>query len=125
MRCKHESIIWRAKVSCAGKAMGAAIGADHEIAAIVSLAADEDMDVRVIRVPMFGGDPIEPGPKVSLHVGKEIAGERFEIDHLGRLFRADDKQEVMAVIPAASAQSLWGSKILAFSPSRVTPSRLR
>ena len=59
------------------------------------------MDVWVVGVPMLGGDPIELGPKVSLRVGKKIAGERLEVDHLGCRLRADDEPEVMAVVPAA------------------------
>jgi hypothetical protein len=38
--------------------------------------------------------------------GREVAGERLEVEHLGRLFRADDEPEVMAVVPAAIDEGL-------------------
>ena len=43
---------------------------DHQIAAIVRLAAHQDVDVRIVGVPVIDRDPVEPRAKVFFHVGQ-------------------------------------------------------
>ena len=42
-------------------AMADIVAADDEVLAVVGLAADQQMDVRIVGVPVLGGDPVE-GP---------------------------------------------------------------
>src|SRR5215467_10604350 len=42
------------------------VARNHEIAAIVGFAAHDDMDVRIVGIPMINSDPIEPGAEVPL-----------------------------------------------------------
>lgn len=65
----------------------------------------------IIGVPMLGGDLIELGSEIPLHVGDEVAGEGLEVDHLGRFFRADDEMEVMPIITAAFGESCFVGRL--------------
>ena len=47
-------------------AMADIVTADDEVLAVVRLAADQQMDVRVVGVPVLGGDPVEPRLEVAL-----------------------------------------------------------
>ena len=53
-----------------------------------------------------GGDKHSTRIDLTLHVGDEVTGEGFEVDHFGRLFRADDEPEVMAVVSAVFRKGL-------------------
>src|SRR5215475_11844581 len=83
------------------QAVADVITGDDEIGAILRDAPHQQMDVRVVGVPMIDRDPLEPGPEITLHLGDEVAGEGFEIGHLGGIFRRDDEAEVMPIVMAA------------------------
>ena len=59
------------------------------------------MDVRVVRVPVIDGDPLEPRAEVPFHVGHELAREGLEVADLGRVLGRDDEAEMMPVVLAA------------------------
>ena len=43
--------------------------ADDQVLAVIGAAADEDMDVRIVGVPVVDRDPVEPGAEVPLDIG--------------------------------------------------------
>ena len=73
---------------------------DKRVAAIVSAAHDQ-MDVRIVGVPVIDPDPIQPGSEVVLHLPDEIAGEGSKVRHLGCVLGTDDEPEMMPVITGA------------------------
>ncbi|MET3907832.1 hypothetical protein ABID59_002173 [Bradyrhizobium sp. S3.3.6] len=38
--------------------------------------------MRVVRVPVIDGHPVEPRAKISLHLPGEISAESFEVGHV-------------------------------------------
>ena len=77
------------------------VARDHEIGAIVRLAAKKDVDVRIVGVPMVDADPVEFGPEIAFGFAHEIAGEGAQVFHFGCVFRADDEPKMMPVVLAA------------------------
>ena len=74
------------------------VAGDHEILAGLIDASDEQMDVRIVGVPVVDGDPIEPGAKIGFHLPGEVSREGSEIGHLGGVFGRDDEAEVVPVV---------------------------
>ena len=74
------------------------VAGDHEVPAGLVDAAHQQVDMRIVGVPVIDGDPIEPGPKIGLHLPREVAGEGAEIGHLGGVFGRDDEAEMVAVV---------------------------
>ncbi|AEG58111.1 hypothetical protein Sinme_6738 (plasmid) [Sinorhizobium meliloti AK83] len=62
-----------------------------------SAAAQDDMDVRIVGIPVVDTDPVEPGGKILFGLGHQFAGEAFQILKIDRLFRRDDEAEVVAI----------------------------
>jgi len=77
------------------------VPADHKVLAIIDPAADQQVDMGIIGVPVLDRDPVEPGLKVLLHVGEEVAGERLEVSHLDSFLGADNESEMMPIPTAA------------------------
>ena len=73
---------------------------DEGVAAIVSAAHDQ-MDVRVVGVPVINPDPIQPRSEVVLHVFDEVTSKGSKVLHLGCVLGTDDEPEMMAVITGA------------------------
>ena len=42
------------------------------------------MDVRIVRVPVIDGYPIEPGAEIVRDIAHQLAGERLEVADLGQ-----------------------------------------
>lgn len=57
--------------------------------------------MRIVRVPVIDGDPIEPSAEIDFHLPGEIARESFEIGHLAGVLGRDDEAEMMPVVLAA------------------------
>ena len=51
------------------------VAGNHEVAASLVLAAEHQVRVRVIGVPVIDGDPLEPRAQVTLHLAHQVAGE--------------------------------------------------
>ncbi len=107
------------------------VARDDEVLAVVADAAHDDVDVRMLGVPVIDGDPIELGAEILLHLADELAGEALEVGHLRRVLWRDDEAEVMAVVLAPLREGL-GIGVLSLRaeqprllPVRVTPSRRR
>ena len=73
---------------------------------VVCAAAHQHMDVRIVRVPVIDGDPVEPGAEIALDVGHKLAGEGAKIGHLGRVLRGHREPEMMPVVLAPLCEDL-------------------
>jgi hypothetical protein len=51
----------------------------HEIAAIVALTPRDDMNVRVVRIPVIHPDPIKLGAEIPLGLCHQVARKCFQI----------------------------------------------
>jgi hypothetical protein len=76
------------------------VAADDEIRAVVRPTAHQHMDVRIVRVPVIDGDPVEFCAKITLGVSYQHSGEGAKIGHLGRVLGGHREPEVMAVVLA-------------------------
>src|SRR6185437_7822420 len=77
------------------------VAADDQVRAVVGAAADQKMDMGIVRVPVIDGDPVEPRAEIALHIGDELAREGLEVADLRRVLRRDNEAEVVAVVLAA------------------------
>jgi hypothetical protein len=73
---------------------------DKRVAAIVSAAYDQ-MDVRIVGVPVIDPHPIQPRSEVVLYLPDEVAGEGSKVRHLGCVLGTDDEPEMMPIIAGA------------------------
>jgi hypothetical protein len=55
------------------------VAGNDEVAAIVGLAPHDDMDVRVVRIPVIDSDPIKLGAEIPLGLRHQIARKRPQI----------------------------------------------
>ena len=76
------------------------VAGDDEVLAVVGDAAHDDVDVRMLGVPVVNRDPIELGAEVLLDLASQLAGETLEVGHLRRVIGRDDEAEVMSVLLA-------------------------
>jgi hypothetical protein len=72
--------------------------ADDEILAVISPTADQDMNMRVVGVPVIDRHPIELGVEIPFDILHQLAGEAAQIFQLGGILGRDNKPEVMTVI---------------------------
>ena len=77
-----------------------------QVLAIVGDAAHDDVDVRVLRVPVIDGDPIELGAEILLHLADQLAGEALEVGHLRRVLGRHDESEMVTVLLAPLGEGL-------------------
>ncbi|EGY00786.1 hypothetical protein AZA_86051 [Nitrospirillum viridazoti Y2] len=83
------------------------VAGDDEVLAVVRDAPHDDVDVRVLGVPVIDGHPIELGAEVLLHLADQLAGVALEVGHLGRILGRDDEAEVVAVTLTPLGEGLW------------------
>ena len=101
-------LLLAARAELQGDALGGAIAeaaadvvaADHEVLPVIGLAADQDMDVRIVGVPVIDRDPVEPRAEIALDIGHQLAREGPEVGHLRRVLGRDDEPEMVSVILA-------------------------
>ncbi len=89
------------------------VARDHEIGASLVDAAHQEMYMGIVGVPVIDGDPVEARGEIGFHLPGEVAGERFEVGHLGRVLGRDDEPEMMPVVLASLGE---GQIIGAISP---------
>ena len=73
------------------------IAGNHQILAVVAFAAHDDMDVRIVSVPMIDPDPVELRTEIPLGLHHQVPGERFEIGEPLCVLRGYDEAEVVTV----------------------------
>ena len=90
------------KICGAGaQALADIIPGHHQVMAVVTLAAYDDMDVGIIGVPVLDPEPIELRGKIPLGLRHQVAGERLQIGEPLRVLRGHDEPEMMAIPFAA------------------------
>ena len=77
------------------------VARDHEVLAIVPHAAHDQVDMRMLGVPVIDGDPVELRAEIFFHLADEIAGEGSKVRHVGGVVGRDDEAEMMPVIATA------------------------
>jgi hypothetical protein len=55
------------------------VASNHQVVTIVGPAPHDDMDVRVVRIPVIDSDPIEPGAEIPLGLRHQVARERSQV----------------------------------------------
>ena len=88
------------------------VARDDEILAVVGAAAQDDVDVGIVGVPMINAHPVQLGAEVLLHLVHQVAGEDLEVRHLGRILGRDDEAEVVAIV-LATLGKLLGIQVVA------------
>lgn len=88
------------------KAPAHVIAADDKVPSIVCLAAHQDVDMRIVAVPVVDGHPVELRSEVALRVLHHFAGESAEVRHLGGILGRDDEPEMVPVLRAALRERL-------------------
>jgi hypothetical protein len=83
------------------QAVADVVAGNDEIGAVLRDASHQQMDVRIVGVPMRDANPVESGAEIALHLADEVPGEGLEIGHLGGILRGDDEAEMMPVVLAA------------------------
>ena len=74
---------------------------DHEIAATIIHATNDQMHMRIVGVPVIDRDPVKPRAKIGFHPPREIAGEPAQVLHLCGILGRDDEAEMMPVVLAS------------------------
>jgi hypothetical protein len=77
------------------------VAGEHQVGAVVGLAAHQDMGVGIVGVPVVDPDPIEPRTEIALGLRDQVSGESLEIGELLGVLRRDDEAEVVAIAFAA------------------------
>ena len=88
------------------------VAGDDQVGADLVDAAEHDVRVRVVGVPVVDGHPVEPRAEIRLHAGHEVAGVGAQVAELGRILGRDDEPELMAVVLDARLERLGVGPVL-------------
>jgi hypothetical protein len=80
---------------------------NNEVVSVIGSAAQNDMDMWIIGVPMIDPDPIESRAEVSLDLAHEVPRKTLQAGHLNRVFGRDDKPKMMPVAFTAFGKTLY------------------
>lgn len=86
--------------------MADVVAADHQITPVVGAASNQDVDVRVVGVPMVDRHPVELRVEILGRVLHELAGEGAQVGHLAGVFGRDDEAEMVPVVFAPAGERL-------------------
>jgi hypothetical protein len=81
------------------------ISSDHQVVAIVTPAAQDDVHVGVFRVPMIDCDPVELRPKIALRVPHQVARETLQVGELVSIIWRHNEPEMMPVAVATAGEA--------------------
>ena len=87
-------------------AMADIVARDDEIATRVILAAEHDVRMRVIRIPMVDRDPFELGSKIGFHPLQEITGEPLQVAQFRRIVGSNDKAKLVPIFTSTCFELL-------------------
>ena len=90
----------------AAKSLAYVVTAYDQVLPVVGAAAHQHVDMRIVGIPVFDGDPVECRAEVALGIGHELAGEGAKIGHLDRILGGDGEPEMMPVLFAPFDKSL-------------------
>src|SRR5262245_13579296 len=71
---------------------------NNEVLSVIGATAQNDVNVRIIRVPVVDPNPVELGAEVLFHLAHEVARKTPQTRHLGGIFRRDNESKMMAVV---------------------------
>ena len=95
---------------------------DNQVAAIVGLAAYQNVDVGIVGVPMVNGDPVETCAKIPFHLAQQVSGKAPHIGQFGRVFGRNNETEMVTVIGAALGEgSAVDGLVAAAEQRRILP----
>jgi hypothetical protein len=77
------------------------VATDDEVPSVVGSTTHEDMDMRVVGIPMVDRHPFQLRPQVAFGVFHEFTREGAKVPHMRRVFGGDDEPEMMPVCRAA------------------------
>ena len=83
------------------KAVADVVAADDQILAVIGAAADQNMDMRVVGVPVVDRDPVELGAEIAFDIRHQLAREGAQVRQLGGVLRRDDEAKMVPVVFAA------------------------
>jgi hypothetical protein len=78
-------------------AVGDVAACDHEIAPGPVLATEHDVRMRVIRIPVIDGDPIESRAEIRFHAAHQLTRELMKVIERLRVFRRHYETELVTV----------------------------
>src|SRR5258708_7187185 len=110
----RTDFLFAARAQLQGDPLGGAIAkspadvgaADDQVLAVVASPADEDMDMRVVGIPVVDRDPIEPGAEIAFGIRHHLTGEGPQILQFTAVLRRSDEATMMPVVPAALGEGL-------------------
>ena len=77
-----------------------------EIRSVLAASGDDEVGVRLGRVEVVGGDPVELRAEVPLHPGDEIARKSFQAREVGSVLWRHDDPELVPVAHAAFTEGV-------------------
>jgi hypothetical protein len=85
-------------VTCAGpQPFAEIVTRDNEIVRVISYAADDQVNVGMLRIPMVDGDPVEFRSKIPFGLCHQVSGEGLQVRELLGVVGRHDEAEVMAI----------------------------
>src|SRR3546814_2235740 len=69
-----------------------------------TLFRSQDVDVRIVGIPMVDRDPIEASSEIARHVLHQVAGKTAQIVHRTSVFGTDDEAEMVPVAVTARGE---------------------
>lgn len=118
-------------LGASAQAVADIVARDDEIGAGLVDAANEQVDMRIVGIPVIDCHPIKACPEIGFHLPGEIAGEGAQVFHVAGVLGEIMKRKwcrsswQRSAKARSSARSFSASNMTPFSPSRLTPSRLR
>ena len=88
------------------KAAANVVAANDEVLTVVGAPADQNMDVRVVGIPVIDREPTEPRAEVALDVLHQLAREGAQAFQVCRILGRDDEVKMVPVLLAALCEGL-------------------
>jgi hypothetical protein len=74
---------------------------NHEVTAVIGDATNDDVNVRIVGVPMLGTDPIEFRAEIPLGLVQQVSCKGFQVGQLAGIFGRYDEPKMMPIAVAA------------------------
>ena len=92
----------RDEITCARAQAGPdVVPADNKVGTVVRAAAHENVDMRMLGIPVVDGDPVEPRAEIARGPIHQLTGKAPQAFQFGGIIRRDDEPEMMPVAIAA------------------------
>src|SRR5262249_41473274 len=84
------------------------VARNDEVLTVVGATADDNVDMRVLGVPVVNRHPLETAPEVTLRLPHQVPGKGLEVGQLRRVVRGYDEPEM---VPVALAPLREGARV--------------